>query len=181
MRYNEHVFAYDNYLVETANQVNALFASEYEFLGSGWSRLTYDLGNGIVAKIPYEPSDAEEYIRTFLRCNLEEYDFAINGHPLGFPCPKSFGLQDWFGIPVIYLEKVQTIYERRKEIKEWDHNVWPWDDPKPNWLSTLPYEFSRQVGLTSDGRFVIYDFTYNIDPMTGETADCLCQEDYSSP
>jgi len=156
--------ALDLHYADMANQVNDLFASEYKYLGAGWSRRTYDLGNGIVAKIPN--GDDPAFIQTFFNCNLDEEEFSKNGHPDNYPCAETFGVQDWYGVPVLYMEKVTPLKDAQKAWHsspdyDGDYNKWPWNDGvKPNWLDRL--QDGLQVGITSKGKIVSYDFATNI-------------------
>jgi hypothetical protein len=144
---------WDNWYDELESQVKfaeakAQASKEFHYLGQGRHRETYDIGGGLVLKLPRFAdgeianedeaaiSAGERPYNWFDWGTIDEADLPAN------PC-ECFAdcvLVDYHGVKALLMEKVTPVD--------------PW--VAPAWAKAID---SRQVGLNAQGKIVAWDFT----------------------
>lgn len=117
-----------------AKELITSYFAKYQCLGAGISRVTFDVGNGLVVKVPFSDNWYNES-----EAKKSEASASSGKHDLAQAvtiCEE--------GVLVLIMEKVTPV-EDDSEI--------PHD--KRNWAHSFD---CAQVGWTADGRLVAYDY-----------------------
>lgn len=117
-----------------AKELITIYFAKYKCLGAGGSRVTFDVGNGLVVKVPFSDNWYNES-----EAKKSEESASSGKHDLAQAVTIC---ED--GVLVLIMEKVTPI-ENDSEI--------PHD--KRNWAHNFD---CAQVGWTADGRLVAYDY-----------------------
>lgn len=126
----------EDFIKSISDSIQKEYDEKYSVLGTGRNRKVYDMGNGLVVKVPLNAPGMED--------NLAESEIYKStrddpeGYLIRYAECNHFNYKD---IPLVIMEKVEPIKGYHPELPDW-----------------TDYVDCAQVGYNKEGKLVAYDY-----------------------